>query len=104
MLYARRRLMLALSVCAACAVVVITATAFGLTPHTLAGPPNVYTKKILIANRKGFDEGAIIDRHLVNPWGIALRPPGVGGHFWISNAGNLSSSTYIGDANGVSLH
>src|SRR5262245_9873900 len=102
--YVRQRLILALSACAASAVVVITATAFGLTPHTVAEPPNVYAKKILIANRKGFEESAIIDRHMVNPWGIALRPPGVGGHFWISNAGNLSSSTYIGDANGVSLH
>ena len=45
-----------------------------------------------------------IDKHLINPWGIALRPPGAGGHIWISNAGNLSTSTYVGDANGVPLH
>src|SRR5262245_12630181 len=102
--YVRQRLILALSACAASAVVVITATAFGLTPHTVAEPPNVYAKKILIANRKGFEENALIDRHPVNPWGIALRPPGIGGHFWISNSGNLSSSTYVGDAKGVALH
>ncbi len=45
----------------------------------------------------------MIDRHMINPWGIALRPPGVGGHIWISNAGNLSTSTYIGDVNGTPL-
>jgi uncharacterized protein (TIGR03118 family) len=41
---------------------------------------------------------------MINPWGIALRPPGAGGHIWISNAGNLSTSTYIGDAKGTPLH
>ena len=41
--------------------------------------------------------------HMINPWGIALRPPGAGGHIWISNAGNLSTSTYIGDVKGSPL-
>jgi uncharacterized protein (TIGR03118 family) len=40
---------------------------------------------------------------MINPWGIALRPPGTGGHIWISNAGNLSTSTFIGDVNGAPL-
>jgi uncharacterized protein (TIGR03118 family) len=64
---------------------------------------NSYTQKVLVANRPGLTEGALIDRHLINPWGIALRPPGAGGHIWISNAGNLSTSTYIGDAHGEPL-
>jgi uncharacterized protein (TIGR03118 family) len=76
--------------------------AFAGEPASLPG--NVYGQKILVANRPGFAEDAIIDRHLVNPWGLALRPPGVGGHIWISNAGNASTSTYIGDAKGVPLH
>ena len=64
-----------------------------------------YRKKILVANRPELGEpGTLIDPHLINPWGIALRPPGAGGHIWISNAGNLSTSTYVGDANGVPLH
>ena len=66
-------------------------------------PSNVYVEKILVANRPGFAADAIIDPHLINPWGIALRPPGVGGHIWISNGGNLSTSTYIGDVNGSAL-
>lgn len=65
---------------------------------------NAYSSTVLVANRPGLAEGAIIDRHLVNPWGLALRPPGTGGHFWISNAGSLSTSTYIGDAHGAPLH
>jgi uncharacterized protein (TIGR03118 family) len=66
-------------------------------------PDNVYSQKILVANRKGLAQGAIIDEHLVNPWGIALRPPGPGGHIWISNAGNLSTSLFIGDVKGTPL-
>jgi uncharacterized protein (TIGR03118 family) len=69
-----------------------------------ASAANVYIEKILVANRAGFDADAIIDPHLINPWGIALRPPGAGGHFWISNAGNLSTSTFIGDVSGKPLH
>jgi len=72
--------------------------------YSTGGLPNVYVEKILVANRPGLAPGALIDPHLINPWGIALRPPGAGGHIWISNAGNLSTSTFIGDANGVPLH
>jgi len=78
---------------------------FALLPSLPAAEPaNVYAEKILVANRPGFAADALIDPHLVNPWGIALRPPGAGGHFWISNAGNLSTSTYVGDAHGNPLH
>src|SRR5215468_4478037 len=100
----RQRVVRVLSVFGAgVAVVAIAGVALALASRT-AGPPNVYAMKILVANRAGFEDGAIIDKHLVNPWGIALRPPGVGGHFWISNSGNLSSSTFVGDANGAPLH
>jgi len=74
------------------------------TATATATAANVYAQKLLVANRPGFADDALIDRHLINPWGIALRPPGAGGHIWISNAGNLSTSTYIGDAHGVALH
>jgi len=77
---------------------------FGLSVQVAAAQQNIYTQKILVANRPGLDAEALIDEHLINPWGIALRPPGAGGHIWISNAGNLSTSTYIGDAKGVPLH
>src|SRR6188472_2395723 len=67
------------------------------------GPVNAFDTTILVANRRGFDDKAIIDEHLINPWGLALRPPGAGGHFWIANAGNLSSSTFVGDVHGTAL-
>jgi len=86
------------------AVLAFCGLAFELSPRLANRRTNVYTQKILVANRPGFGDGALIDRHLINPWGIALRPPGAGGHIWISNAGNLSSSTYVGDVNGAPLH
>jgi uncharacterized protein (TIGR03118 family) len=64
-----------------------------------------YRQKILVANRPELaGPTALVDPHLINPWAIALRPPGAGGHIWISNAGNLSTSTFVGDAKGVPLH
>src|SRR5262245_3588249 len=72
-----------------------------LPSSTIRG--NVYVQKVLVANRPGLAPDALIDPHLLNPWGIALRPPGVGGHIWISNAGNLSTSTFIGDVKGEPL-
>ena len=79
---------------------VLAACALGVTMWSRADTrsTNAYAEKILVANRAGFAEDALVDPHLINPWGIALRPPGAGGHFWISNAGNLSTSTFIGDA------
>ncbi len=41
---------------------------------------------------------------MVNAWGIALRPPGAGGHIWISNDRDGTSSEYIGDVPGNPLH
>jgi hypothetical protein len=41
---------------------------------------------------------------MINAWGIALRPPGAGGHIWISNAVTGSSSEFVGDVPGNPLH
>ena len=65
---------------------------------------DAFVNTVLVANREKYKPVAFVDPHLIDPWGIALRPPGAGGHIWISNAGNLSTTTYIGDANGVPLH
>ncbi len=63
-----------------------------------------FEQTVLVASRPEFHPTAFVDEKVVNPWGIALRPPGVGGHIWISNAGNASTTTYIGDVNGEPLH
>ena len=58
----------------------------------------------LVANDAKYNPTAFVDPYLLNPWGIALRPPGAGGHFWTSNAGSGTTTTYIGDVPGVPLY
>ena len=57
----------------------------------------------LVANKAEYHP-QIVDERMINAWGIALRPPGAGGHIWVTNAGAGSSSEYIGDVAGNPLH
>lgn len=45
-----------------------------------------------------------VDQTLGNSWGIAIRPAGFGGHFWVTNAATGISTEYVGDVGGVSLY
>jgi uncharacterized protein (TIGR03118 family) len=62
-----------------------------------------YLQTNLVANKAEYNP-KIVDVRMINAWGIALRPPGAGGHIWISNAGTGTSSEYIGDVSGIPLH
>jgi uncharacterized protein (TIGR03118 family) len=64
---------------------------------------NAYVNTVLVANRSSYHP-QLVDPNMVDAWGIAIRPPGAGGHFWIANAGTGTSVEYIGDVNGVPLH
>jgi len=64
---------------------------------------NGYLQTNLVASKAEFHP-LIVDENMINAWGIALRPPGAGGHIWISNARTGSSSEYIGDVPGNLLH
>lgn len=80
---------------AACLACLASAQAAGL---------NAYVQTNLVANNAKYNPTAFVDENLVNPWGIALRPPGAGGHFWTSNAGTGTTTTYIGDVPGLPLY
>ncbi|HEX4085385.1 MAG TPA: TIGR03118 family protein [Chthoniobacteraceae bacterium] len=62
-----------------------------------------YVQTNLVAN-SGDYHPQMIDPEMINAWGIALRPPGAGGHIWISDAGSGYSSEFIGDVPGNPLH
>jgi uncharacterized protein (TIGR03118 family) len=62
-----------------------------------------YLQTNLVANKPDF-HAQIVDEKMIDAWGIALRPPGAGGHIWIANAGSGTSSEYIGDVPGNPLH
>ena len=64
---------------------------------------NTYVKTVLVANDVKYHP-RIVDKNMVDAWGLAIRPPGAGGHFWIANAGTGTSVEYIGDVEGTPLH
>jgi uncharacterized protein (TIGR03118 family) len=83
---------------------VASALALAFSTHALAAGDNAYVQTNLVANSAKYNPTAFVDENLVNPWGIALRPPGAGGHFWTSNAGTGTTTTYIGDVPGLPLY
>jgi uncharacterized protein (TIGR03118 family) len=45
----------------------------------------------------------IVEPQMKNAWGIAIRPAGLGGHFWVGAAGTGKSIQYVGDVGGTPL-
>jgi uncharacterized protein (TIGR03118 family) len=71
----------------------------------LAGAPawGQYAQVNLVASDKA-KYGALLENDLLlNAWGIAIRPAGLGGHFWITANGTERSEEYVGDVNGIPL-
>jgi uncharacterized protein (TIGR03118 family) len=64
---------------------------------------NRYVQTNLVASNSSYHP-LIVDPQMLDAWGIALRPPGAGGHIWIDNAMSGTSVEYIGDVNGIPLH
>lgn len=63
-------------------------------------PNNAYRQTNLVSSNPIFSP-LILDSTLVNAWGIANRPAGAGGHFWVT--ASAGSHEYVGDVNGVPL-
>lgn len=62
--------------------------------NALAAQTNSYKLHALVANKAKYNADKV-DAKLVNAWGIAIRPAGAGGHFWVTG-GNISFE-YVGD-------
>jgi uncharacterized protein (TIGR03118 family) len=62
-----------------------------------------YTQTVLVANKAEYNP-QIVDEQMHDGWGIALRPPGAGGHIWVANAATGTVSEFIGDVPGNPLH
>jgi len=76
-----------------------TSPLFAQTPQAC----NSFSQTNLVSNNSAYNP-QIIDPNMEDAWGIALRPPGAGGHIWIDNAFSGTSDEYIGDVNGIPLH
>jgi hypothetical protein len=44
-----------------------------------------------------------VDPTLINAWGIAIRPAGFGGHFWVESNGAGTTNQFIGDVGSTPL-
>jgi uncharacterized protein (TIGR03118 family) len=75
-------------------------TATGCSPDSPApaqapaSQANRYAQANLAANKASY-QAQFTDREFVNAWGIAIRPKGAGGHFWVGAGG--TSFEYVGD-------
>lgn len=63
-----------------------------------------YKQRNLVTNfpdkyktNRGWKRATQEDSHMLNAWGLALRPAGAGGHWWIANTDSGSVSLYVGD-------
>ena len=64
---------------------------------------NPYQQTNLVASSDLYG-AATVDPTLVNAWGIAIRPAGLGGHFWVTANGTGISSQWVGDVGGLPLY
>jgi uncharacterized protein (TIGR03118 family) len=55
---------------------------------------NRYAQTNLVANKSSYS-AQFTEADFVNAWGIAIRPKGAGGHFWVGGGG--TSWQYVGD-------
>ncbi|NEQ96890.1 MAG: TIGR03118 family protein [Cyanothece sp. SIO2G6] len=77
--------------------------AYQATFSTPSDAPNDYVVTNLVSNNPD-NNPQLLDPYASLGWGIAIRPAGAGGHFWISNSGTGVSSEYIGDVGGVPIY
>lgn len=69
--------------------------AIALTMPVVAQAQSQYSQENFVANKESYKPTLMVDKDLVNAWGISIRPQGAGGHFWVT-AGNKSFE-YVGD-------
>ena len=55
-----------------------------------------YRQTNLVASTDAYG-ASIVDPTLINAWGIAIRPAGFGGHFWVESNGAGTTNQFIGD-------
>ncbi|PTR16333.1 uncharacterized protein (TIGR03118 family) [Nitrosospira sp. Nsp2] len=68
-----------------------------------AAHATAYVQTNLVASNDTYGAG-IVDPSLINAWGIAIRPAGFGGHFWVESNGAGTSNQFVGDVGGRRLY
>lgn len=57
-----------------------------------------YVIENLVSSRES-DNAVLYDPNFINAWGIALRPVGAGGHWWVNNTDSSRVTLYVGNSN-----
>lgn len=60
-----------------------------------AAEGNRYTQTSFVANKVSYKPNLPVEKNFINAWGIAIRPAGAGGHFWVT--AKDASYEYVGD-------
>ncbi|MFF0815893.1 TIGR03118 family protein [Rhodococcus sp. NPDC003318] len=71
-----------------------TACGSSQTPDSRSPADNRYVSTTLVADNDTYDAPTVLPG-MVNAWGVAIRPQGAGGHFWIGAGG--TSFEFVGD-------
>ena len=81
-----------------------------VAPKTAVAAEGYYLQRNLITNfrdkyRTRLESGRKTLRNdlVLNAWGLALRPAGAGGHWWIANTDSGTVVTYVGDTDTMPL-
>ncbi|WP_291297534.1 TIGR03118 family protein [Elioraea sp.] len=60
-------------------------------------PVTAFDQDNLVSSRA--EDGALmLDPAFINAWGLAIRPAGAGGHWWITNTDTSRVTLYVGDS------
>ena len=59
--------------------------------------PRSFLQDNLVSSRPA-DGADLLDPAFINAWGIAIRPAGFGGHWWITNTDTSRVTLYVGDS------
>ncbi|MEO0768692.1 MAG: TIGR03118 family protein, partial [Cyanobacteria bacterium J06649_4] len=77
--------------------------AYEVTFSTGINEASGYAVTNLVANEASYSP-QLLDPYLALGWGIAIRPAGLGGHFWLSSSGTGVSAEYVGDVGGIPIY
>ena len=58
-------------------------------------------EQINLVSSRPEDDAQLLDPAFINAWGIAIRPAGLGGHWWVANTDTSRVTLYVGDSETV---
>ena len=92
------------------AVALATIASVAVAPNTTMAAEGYYLQRNLVTNfrdkyRTRLEPGrkTLRNDRVLNAWGLALRPAGAGGHWWIANTDSGTVVTYVGDTDTMPL-